>query len=71
MAEHQDYDFSISYDGSTGEIRTQIRMPAHILAKGLAFTLADIEMSDDMLDFYCDDIKEHIKQIRRFNGTTE
>ena len=70
MSAHENYEFRIIYEHKTGEITTKVKMPANILAKGLAYSLANIDIPIESLEIYLEEIKQNIKKIRNENGTT-
>lgn len=70
IKEHDDYknndnyEFHLIYYKETNEIITKLNMPSRILSQGIAFALANIDISDDALNIYFDEIKKEIKNIR-------
>ena len=64
--QNNNYEFQLLYDGKTNEITTKVYMPSDILAYGIALAFSDIDIDDYILDIYFDDIKNKIKDLRRF-----
>ena len=70
IKEHDDYqnddnyEFHLVYYKETNELITKLHMPSRILSQGIAFALANIDISDDSLYIYFDEIRKEIKNIR-------